>query len=81
MEKINDSLNFIFARVNVTAILITQYTKEEKTSCVKHFSWYKCDKIVINKPRPLNEIELNSVLEATKIKAYEEILTKLNEFL
>lgn len=81
VDKIHDTLHFIFARVNVVAILITQYTKEEKTECVKHYNWYKCYKVYVNKVRDLNENELYSVLEASKIKAYNEILNKLNEIL
>ena len=81
VDKIGDTLHFIFSRVNVVATLITQYTKEEKTECVKHLHWYKCSKVYINKVRALNETDLNYILEATKIKAYEEILNKLNELL
>ena len=53
-------------------MLITQYSKEEKTRCIKHFNWYKCDKYYIKRPRPLNKNELNSVLEAKKIKLIQK---------
>ena len=74
-------LHFIFTRVNVTAKSITQYSTEEKTACVKHFNMYKCSKVYVKRPRSLNKTELNSVVEAAKIKAYNEILNKLNESL
>ena len=81
VDKIKNSLHFIFTRVNVTAKSITQYSTEEKTACVKHFNMYKCNKVYVKRPRSLNKTELNSVVEAAKIKAYNEILTKLNEIL
>jgi hypothetical protein len=42
---------------------------------------YKCSKVYVKRPRSLNKTELNSVVEAAKIKAYNEILNKLNESL
>ena len=48
---------------------------------MKHLHWYKCSKVIVNNVRALNETDLNYILEATKIKAYEEILNKLNELL